>query len=507
MKIAIEPIHTVGFNCLENCLISILNWKSVEYEKAFVDSWKFPFLHGSDSTLLGKRFKLTPLKNCLDKYTVYCGVRLNQLDSYSIGDPYYIIKNELSKNMPLILFTDLFYCPWCKEYHKYHNDHLCAITGMDEDNIYCMDTAPIERNAVIPKNEFTDRFHSLITMSFDGKMKSFSSVKSNLKKCVKNSNLSSKKKNIFSLMRECSENFKNINIEKETEGCLDIWNVPIFDAIIKTYGSRYQLKKFIEYLHKYYNDDILTYFYEQFSDITAQWAEIKSMLSKLIIGKQSNLIPRISSKIMEAADMEESTAEDMHNYVKGRNINISRHSVGPVIENNYEFVDLSIIFNNKGFEGKDACFSRSGQYFFAKGLPDAAVLTADGMEFKFSPTSESKYDNISCKGQTVKLPQGTFSKIMLLYCAEWGSFIENIIVNYTDNTYETVELAASDWYGEPEFQDTVAWTGDVTADTPGFTEKGSIYARTLNINANKKTADSIVLPDCANIHIFSITLA
>lgn len=507
MKLDIDPIFVSGFNCLENSIHSILKWKSIAYERAFVDSWGFSLNHNKDFTLLGEQLNTITLAETAERYIKYCGMTYTVFKKGSVKDPLTLIKTEIAMKMPMLLGIDIFHCPWVREqYHKQHSLHFCVIIGVDDDYIYCIDPNMHVRDARMPKEEFLDHNKAVCTLAFHDGNSDFSDLKSNLKDCIEGLGLSSKDDNTFENLRCFAGSLEKAGLDKEAQDFDNIWHVPLYTGIVRIYGSRFQTKSYMELLQNYFDDEILPYIIDRFSEILVQWALIQTLTSKALVSKNETVLSHISNRIRRVTDLEENLAETINDFIHDKPL--------PMIENikedrpiqNFLFVDLAGLYNHKYFEKKKADLCGTDRFFSPEGLPAAPVWTADNMQFSFPEVMDAEFDNISCRGQIIQCRSGSFSYIMLIYCSECGSIVDHIAIGYQDGTKELVECAVSGWYGEPEFQETVIWSGKVTSNS-NTTEKCNLYAKAIKINQAKKVVTSIKLPDFANIHIFSITLA
>lgn len=74
--------------------------------------------HKRDNTLLEK----------------YHGFKLNCHELDDLNDLLTMAKDEIGKVLPIITRFDCFWCPWDPGYQKYHNNHVCPLVGIDEEN-------------------------------------------------------------------------------------------------------------------------------------------------------------------------------------------------------------------------------------------------------------------------------------------------------------------------------------------------------------------------------------
>ena len=247
------------------------------------------------------------------RYRKYCGIDFRICDKDKTENPFDIINGEIAKNNPMMFSIDVFHCPWTEQYHNWHSDHYCTITGIDDKNIYCMDTNPVEQNGIISRQEFSKGYKSIITFEFGKTNEDFSDLKAVMRTVIKG--LGGK---TFDNLRFFADCFEKMNLAVEINGISNIWNIPIFSKILSICGSRCQFQKFIEYLMKYFDDDILRYLLCQFSDISIQWNSIKDLTCKAVIAKDERALPDISERIRAAAGKEEDTAERINDYLNNK---------------------------------------------------------------------------------------------------------------------------------------------------------------------------------------------
>jgi hypothetical protein len=173
-------------------------------------------------------------------------------------------------------------------------------------------------------------------------------------------------------------------------------------------------------------------------------------------------------------------------------------------------VDLSSEFNVNGIYTDGSTYTTGG----LDGLGDsysANLLTTsrvfDGILFDFGLANE--LDAVGSSGQSVTLPQGQFSSLMLLATGVNGNqTAKTLAVNYTDGTSSKFVQSFSDWYTPQSFSrefEGVAMAyrnlDDGTEDKRTF----SLYAYRFVLNP-AKVVQSITLPSDANVVVLAATL-
>jgi hypothetical protein len=173
-------------------------------------------------------------------------------------------------------------------------------------------------------------------------------------------------------------------------------------------------------------------------------------------------------------------------------------------------VNLAPYFNLNGIYNDGTVYSTGGldgqgDSYSAKLLGKSRVL--DQMLAKFGPANE--LDAIGCNGQSVSLPAGNFSGLLLLGTGVQGSQLsQTITINYTDGSSAQFAQSFSDWSAPQNF------TGESEAVAMSYRDysSGSKDLGTFNLYAyefaidSSKTVQSITLPDNPDVVLLAVTL-
>jgi hypothetical protein len=173
-------------------------------------------------------------------------------------------------------------------------------------------------------------------------------------------------------------------------------------------------------------------------------------------------------------------------------------------------VDLSSEFNVNGIYTDGSTYSTGGLdgdgYSYSANLLTASRVF-NGTLFDFGPANEP--DAVGCSGQTVPLPQGRFSGLMLLATGvEGAQTSETLTVNYTDGTSSKFVQSFSDWFTPQEFP------GEFEGVAMAYRnyENGTKDKRTFNLYAYRfalkatKVVQSISLPNDTDVRVLAATL-
>lgn len=126
----IEPIVNQYYSCHQALLASYASYQKREYDMIFAESWGFGYK--KDEHPFG--ISLTPdyqnRRNILLEN--FHGIKVKDEQYTSMENLKYLIKTLLPYS-PIILFCDVFNCPWNISYRKNHIEHYILITGLDDN--------------------------------------------------------------------------------------------------------------------------------------------------------------------------------------------------------------------------------------------------------------------------------------------------------------------------------------------------------------------------------------
>jgi len=173
-------------------------------------------------------------------------------------------------------------------------------------------------------------------------------------------------------------------------------------------------------------------------------------------------------------------------------------------------VDLASEFNVNGIYTDGTTYSTGGLdgtgYSYSANLLTASRVFS-GVLFDFGTANQ--LDAVGGAGQTITLPQGKFSGLMLLATGvEGNQKSQTFIVKYTDGTGSKIVQSFSDWFPPQKFageSEGVAMAyrnfDNGTKDQRTF----SLYEYRLALNPNK-IVQSVSLPNNKNVLVMAATL-
>lgn len=178
----------------------------------------------------------------------------------------------------------------------------------------------------------------------------------------------------------------------------------------------------------------------------------------------------------------------------------------------YFYVDIKDHYNNQAFEealrdDSTADFTGNGTHYIRYDAVVNQEWTKLGYSFYYDYTP-GKCDNVSCNGQEITVPNLYASFLSILGCAEFGSYNEEFVIEYSDQSKQSITVDFSDFYQQAAFGETLYWEGEA-----GYRRNGKAIYQNYNARLFAKKYEikpgrivKITLPNRKNAHIFALTL-
>ena len=173
-------------------------------------------------------------------------------------------------------------------------------------------------------------------------------------------------------------------------------------------------------------------------------------------------------------------------------------------------VDLSSEFNLNGIYSDGTTYTTGG--LDGVGYSYSANLLTPSRVYNstlFNFGAANQLDAVGCSGQTVSLPQGQYSSLMLFATGvEGNQASQTLTVNYTDGTSTKFVQSFSDWFTPQKYPREFEGVAMAYRDF----DNGTKDQRTFNLYAYKlalnpaKTVQSITLPNNAKVAVLAATL-
>lgn len=521
----INMVFRDAFNCFDNVIVSLLEAYNCSYELLYANSWYFSYKPLEDEDTIGQNLYFDTIYawHNLEKYH---GAKTMFFEDKNKENIINNIKNFLSDDIPVVIHTDTFWCPWYKiDYKKYHSDHFCLIIAYDGENNFTVQDAQLAKEGqILPLNDLLNGIIGYGVVKLTDKKEKIN-CRSILKQSLQYVSKSDGKINFFNKIEFLAEDIKlKLNFNKEIAGYEDTpYESNLFQQVLNVGRSRKQYAIFLEFLFKVNKDIRLCEVSKRMKKVGDKWTSVFGLLCKAhCMGSERNaeVINRVVEKIKNLSMEEREILDSIMEFVNSTEIKEyfgeSKEKISDRQLSEYHFVDLEGYYNCKSVSTKltnntRAEITSERRYILGDDLMKQREWKIGDARYMFPRVyDENLNDNISCEGQRIKVNSVKGSQIMFLGCAELGNHIENIEIEYDSGEKEAVELEFTSWLSSPVFGESIAWEGK---GVERIGEEVSVYPFSVYLFsvaiAFDKTGNiiGINLPQCPNIHIFAITLA
>ncbi|WP_310603198.1 hypothetical protein, partial [Anaerosporobacter sp.] len=284
-------------------------------------------------------------------------------------------------------------------------------------------------------------------------------------------------------------------------------------------NGRKQYARFLSFFQKKFGIEVLDQVITKMKYAGSKWNTIRGFLIKYkMVGRLSNKNKEeLAQSILEIKMIEQEIWYELKAFIKKEDIYTMNHvQEKKIYEDNqvyeHEYIDIREMCNNNGIGNSissecETDLTGTGHYFYSDTSKNT-IVKKDIFEFYIN--FNERFDNISCKGQTIKINNLVARKIAILACAEWGDFLDRIKIVYDDGTSSYLYIELNDWWKQPNLGYTVVWSGKVVEKEEGtaklLDEEGRYMCGKIYELEDKKLIQEITLPICPNIHIFGITI-
>lgn len=325
-------------SCTQSIYCSILNWYKLKYELLFLYTWSFWFNEKNNGNApVGVRMgrKKDRMIDILDSFY---SIRFEQIDTSHdfSNDVIDIIHDELLKRNPVILGTNLYWCPWSKKYKKEFRytdkrlypgdcDNIIAV-GIDlhKEVIYCKEKNTNNNLVFASFNDIINGCKKLSLLKKESNKDTRHSFdyKKNIKRSLEYAKHNDFSENAFRNMRELAACLRSEDLElnHERNGLSDLYftDIPILDRSMNIGRGRKQFARLLEYIVLNFDASPLSPFIHEFNYINNKWESIKIHFLK---GFKLNKLTRqtldsIADEIDSLSRLEEKIFCDMWNCTK-----------------------------------------------------------------------------------------------------------------------------------------------------------------------------------------------
>lgn len=315
MFIDIKPVRDEAFNCYYSVIATLCGHYGIDYGLVFIGAWGFDFvMQGYDKNApIGPRISTSMYKytypGLLEKYV---GIKLNRHDTADTEEALYLMRKEIPQGRPVIISSDLFWCPWNLAYQKYSFPHFYLAAGFDEENgsLICIDPYISSGREWLSLENFINGYKACITFELIEK-KDILPVTLELVGNVVNHIIAAERSSgMFDKMRSLAHEIEEyLDFSIELNGYDDIYAVPLFDNIKALVSNRKAFAKTLYYLGDKLNINEFYSLAERMGRVADQWDNVRFNLMRLsMISDRKARQGKCALKIKEIADIEEELA-------------------------------------------------------------------------------------------------------------------------------------------------------------------------------------------------------
>lgn len=530
MDIVPKQIDRIGTSnngafCFDDCIATYAGYIGRSYEMMYGNCWSFSLIPGrmNDTTSLVEIMN-TDRNESYRLLEKLHGIKLKREKLLESSKAKSYILEELEAGRPTVFITDAFWCPWDPVFQKYHNIHAFLIVGFDETNnsFICVDSYFLKCNSVLPMECFINGYKGIysfealpepVVINYEEVIRDH--AKSLLSGCSG--------ENHFELMRSFGSELMNIDIKRQLEDSGEFWLCPIFQVFNYIISTRVLYANALKYIADKSNIKYVAEILESFLLVIEKWNVAKGMLIKSfsLNNTHTEVVRKLSDTIIELAKEEEGLALDITKAnIDQLNIKasikdnkVSRQDIINYSCNDYVFIDLSGYLNNKGFDtyppkSPMSDFTSYGHYFIREEDFIRDTWNVGDMLFKVHIDPNETYDNVSCMGQEISVPEGYYGRIRIMGCSEYGSYTDKVGIYTTGGNVYSIPITFYEWCDNSN-KDILAWKGRIAHKKENevliIDQEHKIYAKEFVLSYNEKI-NKIKLPECPNLHLFAISM-
>lgn len=535
-KIEIPLIESYG-NCLDDALVSILIFFKKQYPLLFVKDIGFRFDLNKYKTTKSLTDNLIIEHGNRKKIVYeYFGIefKVRTFSNEEHNDFFEAIGSEIKNNRPVLLemakdsnLKKVYEKLAMFDYQTtYYSNHIIIVNGIDflKKQILICDSFFKYKDIQLSFADFIPvEKASMITMRLKNQnLRNTEILKNSIQKYYSDNNDFNVFKNIKN-MKSALKTYdpKMLKNEFKVEDNV-ILQAPLINKIYEICKSKKKFSSIVSLLFFCQDENKVIEITNDIEYVSVQWNIILSMFTKMYYSrsKSGEYKNRILIKLKLIEEIERNI------FKKINQLNIKRRA-SKLYSNKNDISDRLFYFsnnieqseiisvlitehlNNSGVRSKSnpkkkVDFNGLGDYIIDDNLL-GSMLSKNEYKFFIDDSNDLGYDNISCSNNNILVKQEHYTFIQLLGCSEYGRYMEKLKITYIDGTEQEIKFCFSEWDFGAYDENEVVWRGY------GYKKIGNIYEMPVRLYAKRfpllnKKVNSIMLPDCPNIHIFGVSL-
>ncbi len=307
----IYPYPDKRLTCFERPLYAYINWLRKDPTYLGLATWSFTDNYVKEYKGIQNN---TPMQWIVEGVKDIYGIDLLIKCITDVNEAIKMVKSEIEKKNPIMVYVDSYYCPWYPSYYKSHINHYVLVVGITNDNDFiCLDkTTGDSIYKLLPIADYIHGRNTEEIILFRNMQKDLD-VQYAAKLFLKKQLIIMKNSNLFENIRNYSSTIKNeFNIQNELEGVHDYRVAAVYTWLKGISTSRekfaFALKNCIAGVQDSYIHDLV--------DTSVQW---KNVLLQLMLAKERTVdYDYIAEILMDIADKEESCFDKIYQYIERR---------------------------------------------------------------------------------------------------------------------------------------------------------------------------------------------
>ena len=317
MCLSIKPIHDDPISCMSAVLATICNYCSIDFQFVYIGSWGFYYNTDKNIRSIGER-----LSNCehveagIRVLAKCAGLQLTVHDGFTPETAIQFIQTELNDNRPVMIRTDIYWCPWNKYYQKIRMPHFYLIIGLgSSDEIILLDPFFDIDVHKITFNQFSQGFYKCVSYYGIDESDVQKNKVINIKQSLHYVNKVNQDMQIFLKMRDFANDIASLNMKIETNDSDDMQNVQLFNKLNNIYLVRKSIYHAFNFVAQ--TDAEYTAVALQMEAITDYWQKLKYNLMRCsIYSDYQTRLEEMKTRMLKIADAEENLSNVLMQYAE-----------------------------------------------------------------------------------------------------------------------------------------------------------------------------------------------
>ena len=291
-----------AYNCLEILLAKAAVQLGTSYQMMVKGGWTFVY-DRSFKGLIGDKISCRQRENFIEAFQKYHEVSVIE-HKLELSNFLCSVHNWLSMQIPVIVNTDSFWCPWSSAYQKRHYLHSFSVVGINENESVCSDPYITEKKLYVSLTDIYPGVRHCFTVHRKNNLvttyNTILALQEDICFLLKNGN------SAFNAIHTFADEVKNINIMSECQNYKkELYASPIFEKLKNVMWSRRGYSYMLQNIARLCRDESLNSLAEQLFCVSKTWEEVRGRMIQCYLREDNQGAQLISNKIHEISRKEE----------------------------------------------------------------------------------------------------------------------------------------------------------------------------------------------------------